>query len=55
MEIQIPTGYIVKNETLREYVRSGMVPSLKQAMFYDRKLVYVFSQVTYLDTRNIIF
>ena len=45
LEVHIPTGYIVKNETLRDYVRSGVVSNLKQAMFYSRKLVYYFSQV----------
>ncbi|KAK7114537.1 CD109 antigen-like [Littorina saxatilis] len=46
MEIDIPSGYVVMNDTLRDYVRSGLVPNLKRAEFYGRKVVFYFS---YLD------
>ncbi|XP_048253504.1 CD109 antigen-like [Haliotis rufescens] len=46
LEIDIPTGYIIMNNTLREYVQSGIVPNLRRAEFYGRKLVYYFE---YLD------
>ncbi|GFO11263.1 Cd109 antigen-like isoform x3 [Plakobranchus ocellatus] len=47
LEVDIPTGYIVMNDTLRNYVRSGIVPNLKRAEFYGRKVVYYFD---YLGT-----
>ncbi|KAK7498039.1 hypothetical protein BaRGS_00010627 [Batillaria attramentaria] len=46
LEIDIPTGFIVMNDTLRDYVRSNIVPNLKRAEFYGRKVVFYFS---YLD------
>lgn len=46
LEIDIPSGYIVMNDTLRDYVRSRLVPNLKRAEFYGRKIVFYFS---YLD------
>jgi hypothetical protein len=46
MEIDIPTGYIVMNDTLRDYVRSNLVPNLKRAEFYGRKIVFYFSYVS---------
>ncbi|XP_005101040.1 CD109 antigen [Aplysia californica] len=46
LEVDIPTGYIVMNDTLRDYVQSGLVPNLKRAEFYGRKLVFYFD---YLD------
>ncbi|KAK7498085.1 hypothetical protein BaRGS_00010673, partial [Batillaria attramentaria] len=47
LEIDIPTGFVVMNDTLRDYVRSGVVRNLKRAEFYGRKVVFYFS---YLDT-----
>ncbi|XP_059162065.1 LOW QUALITY PROTEIN: C3 and PZP-like alpha-2-macroglobulin domain-containing protein 8 [Physella acuta] len=46
MEIDIPTGYVVMNDTLRDYVKSGVVPNLKRAEHYQRKVVFYFD---YLD------
>ncbi|RUS72984.1 hypothetical protein EGW08_019249, partial [Elysia chlorotica] len=46
LEVDIPTGYVVMNDTLRDYVRSRMVPNLKRAEFYERKVVFYFD---YLD------
>ena len=46
LEIDIPTGYIISNQTLRDYVKSGIVSNLKQATFLNRKLVFVFIEVT---------
>ncbi|KAK6185943.1 hypothetical protein SNE40_008070 [Patella caerulea] len=46
IEVDIPTGYVVMNDTLRDYVQSGIVPNLKRAEFYNRKVVYYFD---YLD------
>ncbi|KAL8613871.1 hypothetical protein ACOMHN_032861 [Nucella lapillus] len=47
LEVDIPTGYVVMNDTLRDYVRSGVVPNLRRAEFYGRKVVFYFS---YVDT-----
>ncbi|KAK7114535.1 CD109 antigen-like [Littorina saxatilis] len=53
LEIDIPTGYVIMNDTLRDYVRSGVVPNLKRAEFYGRKVVFYFS---YVDTsRTCVF
>ncbi|XP_055892053.1 C3 and PZP-like alpha-2-macroglobulin domain-containing protein 8 isoform X3 [Biomphalaria glabrata] len=46
LEVDIPTGYVVMNDTLRDYVRSNRVPSLKRAEHYDRKVIFYFE---YLD------
>ncbi|XP_005101039.1 alpha-1-inhibitor 3 isoform X2 [Aplysia californica] len=46
LEVDIPTGYIVMNDTLRDYVQSGLVPNLRRAEFYGRKVVFYFD---YLD------
>ncbi|XP_059162064.1 alpha-2-macroglobulin-like [Physella acuta] len=46
LEVDIPTGFIVMNDTLRSYVRSRVVPNLKRAEFYGRKVVFYFD---YLD------
>ncbi|PVD21251.1 hypothetical protein C0Q70_19422 [Pomacea canaliculata] len=45
LEIDLPTGFIIMNDTLRDYVRSGAVPTLKRAEFYGRKLVFYFSHL----------
>ncbi|XP_060595854.1 CD109 antigen-like [Ruditapes philippinarum] len=45
LEIDVPTGYVVMNHTLRDYVNSGIVPNLKRAEFYYRKVVFYFSHV----------
>ncbi|RUS75425.1 hypothetical protein EGW08_016804 [Elysia chlorotica] len=53
LEVDIPTGYVVMNDTLRDYVRSRMVPNLKRAEFYERKVVFYFD---YLDgSRTCVF
>ena len=46
LEIDLPTGYIVMNDTLRDYVRSGVVPNLRRAEFYGRKIVFYFNYVS---------
>ncbi|ESO98375.1 hypothetical protein LOTGIDRAFT_231429 [Lottia gigantea] len=46
LEIDIPTGYVVMNDTLREYVQSEIVPNLKRAEFYGRKVVFYFSHLS---------
>lgn len=55
LEIDLPTGFIVMNDTLRDYVRSRVVPNLKRAEFYGRKVVFYFTYVSlnkiYLPTK----
>ena len=46
MEIDVPSGYVVMNDTLRDYVRSGLTPNLKRAEFYGRKVVFYFNYVS---------
>ncbi|BFZ13295.1 hypothetical protein BsWGS_16334 [Bradybaena similaris] len=46
LEVEIPTGFIVMNDTLRDYVRSRLVDNLRRAEFYERKVVFYFE---YLD------
>lgn len=48
LEVDVPTGYIVMNDTLRDYVRSGLVPNLKRAEFYEMKVVFYFEYVSCL-------
>ncbi|KAL3859107.1 hypothetical protein ACJMK2_009340 [Sinanodonta woodiana] len=47
LEVDIPTGFVVMNDTLRQFVKSGVQSNLKRAEFYDRKVVLYFS---HLDT-----
>lgn len=47
LEVDIPTGFVTMNSTLREYVQSGVVPNLKRAESYGRKNVFYFDR---LDT-----
>lgn len=49
LEIDIPTGYVIMNHTLRDYVNSGIVPNLKRAEFYYRKVVFYFSHVSLIS------
>lgn len=46
LEIDIPTGFVIMNDTLRDYVRSRQVPNLRRAEFYGRKVVFYFSYVS---------
>ena len=44
--MDLPTGYIVMNNHLREYVQSGVVPTLNRAEFYDKKIVFYLDYVS---------
>ena len=48
LEVDIPTGYVVMNDTLRDYVQSNTVPNLKRAEFYERKVVFYFDYVRFV-------
>lgn len=45
LEIDLPTGFVIMNHTLRDYVRSKQVPNLKRAEMYYNKVVFYFSHV----------
>lgn len=54
LEIDIPTGYVIMNDTLRALVNSPTSPSnLKRAEFYKRKVVFYFEYVSKIDQQNI--
>jgi hypothetical protein len=46
LEIDVPSGYVVMNHTLRNIVRRGVPANLKRAEFYFRKVVLYFSYVS---------
>lgn len=46
IEVGIPNGYVVMNDDLRAYVRSGEVPTLGGAEWYDRKVIFYFDYFT---------
>jgi hypothetical protein len=48
IEVGIPNGYVVMNDDLRAYVRSGEVPTLGGAEWYDRKVIFYFDYVSTL-------
>ena len=52
IEMDIPTGYVVMNDRLREYVKSGAVPTLSRAEFYDRKVVFYLDYVSTSSLTN---
>ncbi|GAB1599163.1 C3 and PZP-like alpha-2-macroglobulin domain-containing protein 8 [Argonauta hians] len=45
LEVDIPTGYVVLNSTLRQYVQAGIVPNLMRAESYNRKIVFYFESL----------
>lgn len=54
LEIDIPTGYVIMNDTLRALVNSPSSPSnLKRAEFYKRKVVFYFEYVSKIFLSNI--
>ena len=47
IEADIPTGYVVMNDDLREYVQSGVVPQLRRAEFKNRTMTFYLDYVSY--------
>ncbi|VDD75471.1 unnamed protein product [Mesocestoides corti] len=45
-EVRVPTGYVVLNDELRNYVRSGRVPRLKYARFRPHYVHFFFDKLT---------
>lgn len=47
LEIDIPSGYVIMNDTLRALVNNPASPAnLKRAEFYKRKVVFYFEYVS---------
>lgn len=47
-EISVPTGMVTLNNELRDYVKSGVVPSLRYARFRPGKVHFFFDKVRFL-------
>lgn len=47
LEVEIPTGYIIQQQTLDKYVKSHKVRNLKEARFMETKAAFYFN---YLDS-----
>ena len=45
MEVDMPTGYVIMNDVLRRYVQSGVVPALRRAEYYARRVTFYFDYV----------
>jgi hypothetical protein len=50
LEVTIPTGYLIQQQELDVYVKSGQVRNLQEARFTERKVAFYFD---YLDTSPI--
>ena len=46
IEMDMPTGYVVMNDDLREYVQSGAVPTLGRAEFFNKKVNFYLDSVS---------
>lgn len=49
LEVTIPTGYWIQQQTLDAYVRSGVVRSLQDARVEERKVTFYFDHVSLLS------
>lgn len=47
-EVRVPTGYVVLNNELRDYVQSGQVPRLKYARFRPHFVHFFFDKVSFV-------
>nr|CDS32607.1 cd109 antigen [Hymenolepis microstoma] len=45
-KVRVPTGYVVLNDELRDYVRSSAVPRLKYARFLQQHVHFFFDKLT---------
>lgn len=50
LDVSIPTGYIIQQQTLDHYIRSRQVRNLQRARFQPRKVLFYFD---YLDEEEI--
>ncbi|KAL5960619.1 hypothetical protein TSMEX_011655, partial [Taenia solium] len=51
-EVRVPTGYVVLNNELRDYVRSGQVPQLKYARFRPHFVHFFFDKPESIDKNS---
>lgn len=49
LDVGIPTGYIIQQQTLDRYILSKQVRNLQRARFQERKVLFYFD---YLDTEE---
>ena len=45
LEADLPTGFVVMNDDMREYVQSGIVPTLRRAEFKNRTMTFYLDYV----------
>jgi hypothetical protein len=46
LEVTIPTGYMIQQQELDSYVRSGHVRNLQEARYQERKVIFYFDYVS---------
>ncbi len=46
LEVDIPTGYVIQQQELDKYVRSGRVRHLREARYDERKVSFYFNYVS---------
>ena len=47
LEVTIPTGYIIQQQELDTIIKSTHVANLREARFYDRKVIFYFDYVSF--------
>jgi CD109 antigen len=50
IEVHLPTGYVVMNDYLRDYVTNGSVPNLRYARFRPGRVHLFFKEITQEET-----
>jgi len=50
LDITIPTGYLIQQQDLDQYVRSGQVRNLREAKYSERKMYFYFDYLDYETT-----
>ena len=48
LDVTIPTGYIIQQQKLDEYVHTGNVRNLQRARYQERKVLFYFDYVSIL-------
>lgn len=46
LEVTVPTGYFVHQKRLDDYVKYGMVPTLRRARYFAEKVIFYFDYVS---------
>ncbi|EFN73645.1 CD109 antigen [Camponotus floridanus] len=50
LDVAIPTGYIIQQQTLDKYILSKQVRNLQRARFQDKKVLFYFDYLDYEET-----